>query len=276
LRVGLRAVYERSVGLFRADPRVLAAHMSGSVGTEREDEHSDVDPVLLVKADDFDAFDRDLPVLFRQLGVKPVLWWPERINCETLRNYAVLFELEGELLQYDITISAAGEGTRAPVRPGRVIFDKADVLQVVGQSHDCGFSPERLRWTVEMYWLYVFIHSKYLKRGDRLKLVAAQHELLHCHLEVLLALDPEVSRDWWPIMAERVCQGRTEQVCLSYLAGVDVIAAGRALPTQMMRFSQDARAACRKWCVEYPADLEARVALQVKAVMDEVVGSGSP
>ena len=71
----LRPIYERTVEILRADERVVAAVMYGSVGTDREDEFSDVDPFFLVRAADFEAMDRDLPEVFRQAGVEPVLWW---------------------------------------------------------------------------------------------------------------------------------------------------------------------------------------------------------
>jgi len=267
LRHALEPVYEASIELFRGDPRVTAAYMSGSVGTEHEDEHSDVDPVLLIRGDEFDAFDRDLPGIFRALGVEPVLWWPERINCETLRNYAVFFQRDGELVQYDITIVAASSETKVPVRPGQVVFDKAGLLEIVEGSAPPGYSPARLRWTIEMYWIYVYILGKYIRRGDRFKLVAAQHELLQCHLEVLRALSPGVPRDWWPIMAKSLCHGPAREVCLSYLRGLDGDAFREALPAQMEQFARDARAACGRWAVEYPADFEARATKHVTAAL---------
>ena len=267
LKDGLKAVYETTLELFRVDPRVVAAYMSGSVGTEGEDDYSDVDPVLLIQAEEFEVFDHDLRGIFHQVGVRPVLWWPERINCETLRNYAVLFERERELLQYDITIRAVDAGSKVPVTSAQAIFDKAGVLQIVEQPPQACYSPERLRWTIEMYWLYVYIHAKYLARDDSFRLAAAQHELLHCHLEVLRALRPEVPRDWWPIMAKRLCDGATEEVCLSYLGSLNSAAVSRALVGQTGRFSQDARAACAKWSIAYPADFEARAVRHVEAAM---------
>jgi hypothetical protein len=254
----LRPIYERTVEILRADERVVAAVMYGSVGTDREDEFADVDPFFLVRAADFEAMDRDLPEVFRQAGVEPVLWWPERVNGPTLRNYAVLFEVEGELLQYDMTIVAVGEGDTTPVRAEQVIFDKTGVLKVVDDPGGPAYSPEKLRWTVEMYWLYIYIHAKYLKRGDRFKIIAAQQELMNVHLEVLRALHPEAPPDWWPITAKRVCKGDDEEACLGYLRGLDKAAVIAALPAEMDRFARDARKACAKWDVEYPDDFEAR------------------
>jgi hypothetical protein len=252
--------------VFRGDPRVLAAYMTGSVGTEREDEHSDADPLLLVRASDFEAFDAGLPAVFRALGAEPVLWWPERINCDTLRNYAVFYEREGELLQYDITITVVADGARAPVEPGRAIFDTAGILDPT-PPRATSFSPERLRWTIEMYWIYIYIHTKYLKRGHRFRLVAAQQELLQCHLHVLRALAPDVPLDWWPITAERVSAALDGGVLATYLSDGLVSTVKRALPWQMARFSDDARAACEAWAVDYPSEFEEKVLRHVSVLL---------
>jgi hypothetical protein len=264
----LRAVYEESLELFRADPRVLAAFASGSMGTEREDEHSDVDLDLLIAPEEFDAFDRELPALFAGLGVEPIVWWPERINCATLRNYAILFERQGELLHYDVTIHAALEGVRPHVRSCQAIFDKAGLVQAVEDSERPGYSPGRLRWTIEMYWIYVYIHAKYVMRADVFRLLAAQQELLHCHIHVLRALRPEAPEDWWPITAARVAETpETEGALLSYLGHADIAGVCAALPGQMARFTGDAREACERWGVEYPRDLAARAEAFLAAVL---------
>ena len=120
MKPGLRGVLARTVELLRADERVVAAYNTGSVGTEREDDYSDVDPMFVVRAAEFEGLDRDLKGVFAAAGVTPILWWPERGNCDTLRNYAIMFEHEGELLQYDINIQAWESGP-IPVRPGSVL-----------------------------------------------------------------------------------------------------------------------------------------------------------
>jgi hypothetical protein len=45
----LKEAFDKTVSLFENDPRVVAAYHSGSVGTDREDEFSDVDPVFLIR-----------------------------------------------------------------------------------------------------------------------------------------------------------------------------------------------------------------------------------
>lgn len=268
----LLAVYEESLELFRADARVLAAFASGSMGTEREDEHSDVDLDLLIAPGEFDAFAGDLPALFARLGVEPVVWWPERGNCDTLRNYCILFERQGELLHYDITIHSALEGVRPHVRPCQTIFDKAGLVEVVGDADRPGYSPERLRWVIEMYWIYVYIHAKYVMRGDLFRLLAVQQELLHCHLHVLRALRPKIPEDWWPLLAARVADApEVRCALLSYLGHADIAGVRAALPGQLGRFAEDARRACARWDVEYPGDLAERAEAYTRAAL----GNGS-
>ena len=42
----IRKAFDKTVSLFKSDSRVVAAYHSGSIGTDREDEFSDVDPVF--------------------------------------------------------------------------------------------------------------------------------------------------------------------------------------------------------------------------------------
>jgi len=268
----LRDVLDRTLALFEQDPRVLAAYMTGSVGTEKEDEFSDVDLALFIRPDDYECFDRDLRGIFEQAGVHPILWWPERINCETLRNYAVLFEREEKLVQYDITIEVAPEEQPRKVLARDVLFDKSGVLEAVEASPRPGFSPDRLGWIVEMYWLYAFIHAKYLGRGDVFKLIAAQQELFHAHLTVLHAMQPTVGSDWWPILAGQLCAGQTKQTLLSYLGHRDAESVVAALPDQLARFSADARAACERWELRYPTAFEEKVKRHLERVLDSPSG----
>jgi hypothetical protein len=74
----LKEAFDKTVSCFMDDPRVVAAYHSGSIGTHREDEFSDVDPVFLIKTEEFITFDRELPQLFEKILAKPILWWPER------------------------------------------------------------------------------------------------------------------------------------------------------------------------------------------------------
>jgi hypothetical protein len=255
----LRPVYEQTVALLRRDPRVLAAFMTGSVGTGREDDHSDVDPMFLVRPESFAALDGDLPGLFARAGVEPIVWWPERCNCETFRNYAVFFIIDGKPVQYDINIAAARAGQAWAVRPEQFLFDKAGLLTVVSSVEDPVHAPERLAWHVELYWIYAYIHAKYLRRADPFRLAAAQLELLQAHLTVLRALHPEIAPDWWPNVAGQVDDPEEREALLSYCGAADVAAVAAALPGQMERFARHARAACARWQVAYPEAAEAAI-----------------
>ena len=51
----LRHVYERTIEIYRADERILAAWEYGSIGKGTADQYSDVDPVFVVRDEDFPA-----------------------------------------------------------------------------------------------------------------------------------------------------------------------------------------------------------------------------
>jgi len=261
----LKDAFDKTVSLFDGDPRVVAAYHSGSVGTDREDEFSDVDPVFLIKREDFMSFDRQLPQLFEQAVAKPILWWPERWvwrpgaseNINIPRNYAIFFEVDGKLLQYDINIMAAPQKGRIKVSEGQFIFDKSDALEITSESSPPELDVRLLSWTIEMYWIYVYIHAKYLKRRDLFKLLYAQQELFHEHLVVLQYLEL-IDREWWPLMANKVDESKRENL-LKYFGQADVDSIARILPDQILLFSNDARQACAKWQIEYPEEFEAYV-----------------
>jgi hypothetical protein len=244
--------------------------MTGSVGTAREDAYSDVDPLFLVQAERFEEVHDELPDLFRRVGVEPFLWWPERGNNETLRNYAVFFAVDGRPVQYDITIVAAPAGQTWTIRPDQFLFDKAKVLTVAAPTDQPAHTPQRLGWQVEIYWIYAYIHAKYLRRGDPFRLAAAQQELLQAHVSILHALHPEVGLDWWPVLAGQFTAPDEREALLAYLGPSDATTIAARLPAQMAHFSRHAQAACAQWGIAYPQAAEAGIRPHVEAVADAV------
>jgi hypothetical protein len=242
---------------FEGDPRILAAYHGGSIGTDREDEHSDVDPVFIVAPEAFEEVDADLPSVFEGLCERVHLWWPERGNCATWRNYACLFQAGEALLQYDITIQLPPAALPLPVTPQQFLFDKAGLLTVTPVAPPAT-AAERLLWTVQRYWLYVFIHAKYLRRGDPFKLAFAQQELFQDHLEVL-RLHRRAESGWWPLVAHAVVPPARREEMLLYFGTPDASAVSAVLPREVAAFSGDARAACAQWGLPYPEALESMV-----------------
>jgi hypothetical protein len=185
------------------------------------------------------------------------LWWPERGNCGTWRNYACLFEADGTLLQYDITIQVP---PAAPllVGPQQFLFDKAGLLKVASVPPGGATGAERLLWTVQRYWLYVFIHAKYLRRGDCFRLGFAQQELFQDHLEVLRVCR-QAESGWWPLVAHAVVSPERCEEMLLYFGPSDPAAVSSVLPREVATFAHDARDACAREGLPYPEALEGRV-----------------
>jgi len=265
MHLALRQLLEQTVGLLRDDARVVAAFHSGSIGTQREDEYSDVDPVFVVSPEAFEEVDAELPAIFGRLCQTIRLWWPERGNCDTWRNYACLFEADGTLLQYDVTIMKPPVDPPIPVMRSQFLFDKAGLLEVVAAKPHLSYAPDRLLWTAQRYWLYAFIQMKYLRRGDPFKLAFAQGELFQDHLEVLRALHERTEPHWWPSAAGAVVSSEHRDEMVLYFGPPHRDAILSVLPRELGAFSRDAHAACSRWGIPYPESLEATVRRNVES-----------
>jgi hypothetical protein len=270
----IQRAFDKTVSLFSKNPMVLAAYHSGSIGTDREDAFSDVDPVFVIRRESFLEFDRQLPALFEQAVTKPILWWPERWiwqpgaseNIDSHRNYAIFFEMEGKLLQYDINFIAVPQQDRIKVSQDQFIFDKSNVLEinpVSTPSPPVDLDKRKLNWTILMYWIYVYIHAKYIKRRDLFKLLYAQEELFHEHLVILQYGGSNAVKGWWPLVAHEVDEAKQAHL-LKYFSEPDVDGITGKLQEQIRLFSEDARQACAKWEVDYPEDFESRVVAYLK------------
>jgi len=266
----LKEAFDKTVSIFKNDPRVVAAYHSGSVGTDREDEFSDVDPVFVIKPEEFLEFDRGLRQLFDEEIAKTILWWPERWiwspgrdNIYQSRNYAIFFSMDGKLLQYDINIVATPQKGSIKVSKDQFIFDKANTLEIISGYPAPVLDAKRLVWTIEMYWIYVYIHTKYIKRRDLFKLLYAQEELFHEHLDVLRYWQDVADQHWWPLTAKKLDESKRNNL-LVYFGRSDVDSIAKALKDQISLFSKDAREACELKQVEYPEGFETSVIQHLK------------
>jgi hypothetical protein len=218
----LRSIYNSTVEHFRQDERILAAWEFGSIGKGTADEFSDVDPVFVVEDAYFDEVDRELRPLLERFGYRIALWWPEGFNAPGLKNYAVLLDAE-ELLQYDmmiVSVSAVQSGFAHQILTSganQILFDKTGLLQSLLDAHESvAYTPEKLVLQIERYWVYVYIHVKYLRRGDLFKLLYGQQTLFQNHLDILRSLHPDASWDWWPWTVKNVLSAQKQDELLVY------------------------------------------------------------
>lgn len=267
----LQEIYQATIERYRRDPRIVAAFEFGSLGKGTSDTFSDVDPVFVVEDADFAQVDAELRPLFEGFGYPIALWWPEGFNSDDIRNYAILLEA-GELLQYDMTIAKVasvqgGQGRHLLLGGSEVLFDKKGLLQpILDAAAAVPYSPARLTWEIERFWIYVYIHAKYLRRGDLWKLVYGQWTLFQGHLTVLRALHSEDWR-WWPWSVKNLLGPEQQRELLIYHGSAEAGAIGEALAREMDLFARDARAACAAWGQAYPAALEERVRAHLAHVL---------
>jgi len=276
----LKRVFDHSVAHFQADTRVLGAWVYGSANVSSEDAFSDVDPVFLIRDEDFEAIDAELRGLFETWCGRVSLWWPETFNCPTVRNYAILFPApsSAQLLQYDVNImSVSGLRDNAFCRcllagclPEQVLFDKTGIIaSTLRELPAPEFSSQGLRLKIDTYWLYAFINTKYLSRGDVWKSSYVRGVMFQNHLDILFAKYRQTNSGWWAINIKKLPKDEQKKL-MNYLGAMDDLSGLKtAFLDQVTTFSQDAKLACEACRVAYPADVER----DIMAHIEKAVGN---
>jgi hypothetical protein len=155
-----------------------------------------------------------------------------------------------------------GTGRNLLTRSGgmKVLFDKTGILREVATASKAErYAPATLLWEIERYWVYVYIHVKYLARGDTFKLLYAQQTLRDIHLRVLRALHPDAYWGWWAWSAKNVLTSFEQEHILRYFGPGDTAAVAAALSAETGEFGADARRACTAWGLEYPEAVEREI-----------------
>lgn len=262
----LRCIYDKSLDYFKTDDRVLAAYMLGSALSEREDEFSDVDPVFFIKADCYQQFDKELPDFFRSMCDEIVLWWPERFNNETWKNYAVIFLSRSVLLQYDITIEPVPEENKRTILPEQLIFDKTgSIFTITDKIYLPKPSHDEINRTIDTYLVWSYIQAKYVRRKDIPKLIYVQQELFNSHLKVISYIyDHLRSYGWWCHTIKAIKDSYIKDILISYLSHHDLDSISGKIIKQVLAFEKDSRDCCQKFNLPYPADKQQKVFRHLK------------
>lgn len=255
----LKKIYLRSVERMKADDRVLAGLVFGSARTAHEDEFSDVDAIFIVRTESFADIIAEIPGFFAQMCDTVELVWAERFNTPEHHNYAVLMRSGENLLQYDISIDTETFRPERKILPAQLLFDKAGCLSVTDKLPLPQFTPDKLRRYIEAYWIWIYIHAKYLRRRDFIKLLCVQQELFNNHIAVLRSFHESArAYPWWP-QALKALPDTTQQYMLSYLTHTDIHSIREKLPGQIAAFTADARSACACMQTAYPDSVESAV-----------------
>jgi hypothetical protein len=254
----LRDTIDRFVTHFAADLRCVGLHLKGSGGTETDDEYSDVDLELIVRDEHYAAVSAEMRSLCERVCGPIHLWFPEGIRPDSC-NYAFLFEHGGEQFLYDFALATRTSVLNGARRPGRILLDPEGLLEPLRAArHPAAYTPDRLLYTIDHYWIYAYLSGKYARRGDLPKLLYVQQTIFRAHMDVLRALLPAAESaewGWWPRDMKRLPKDQ-QAALLLYFPHPDLYAIHSALGEETSRFAQDARAACARWSLTYPEPLQ--------------------
>lgn len=252
----LRETIERFRLQFDQDGRVAAMYLFGSGGKGADDEYSDADVGIVIRDESYEELRDELKDICERLCGRIHLWFPEG-ERSTFCNYAFLFEANDEQFLYDFTImSEAFFKEQVRQFPGKVIFDKANLSQTgEAGSSNAGYSPDKLIYSIQQYWIYTYLNGKYFKRKDIFKLLYIQNFLFTNHMQLLHALHPNESWNWWASDIKKLPDAKQSEM-LVYFGAKSVDEVTAALEQELVMFADDARKACEKWEMSYPQELE--------------------
>jgi predicted nucleotidyltransferase len=240
----------------KQDERCVGMYLWGSMSNGSADEWSDVDVGAVFRDEDYTAVKEGIRALCEE-ECGPIVGWLPEGETEGFVNEAFLFDVDGRVHLYDFTIcSIAYMQKTAWMRPQQILFDRTGDLAAAAQRpaappYDAG----GLRHQIIIWWVYTYLNGKYYKRGDTYKMLYVQGVIFQMHMKVLHAFYPDREWVWWARDIHTLPQAQQDALRV-YFGAVEPDDIAQALKREMDLFSLDAQAACQRWSVIYPAELE--------------------
>ena len=241
------------------DKRCLGIFLSGSYAKQTADEYSDLDLVVVAERSGYAEFRNSLRRVCEEIMGAIPAWLPEDETPEAV-NYAFLFETKDGIFLYDVcVIKDENLPNCPPYDKKHILFDRTGLLAgSVKERRPAGFNAKDLLRMVTCYWVYMYLNGKYLKRSDVYKLLYIQQTLFQNHLSVLHSFYPDKDWTWWAVNVRYLSKTKREEI-LVYFESATPKDIAAALKKEMDMFSQDAKEACLKYNLEYPANAEKAV-----------------
>jgi hypothetical protein len=246
---------------YAKDERCVGMYLWGSLGNDTADPWSDVDASIVIRDEDFAAVKVECRAVCEALCGPIVAWLPEGESADSV-NFAFLFDAEQRLHLYDFSVVNASHVKKTPwLRPQKIFFDPTGLLAEAAQREPAAqfvFKPEQLSHLIVVWWVYTYLNGKYYMRQDTYKMLYVQGVIFQTHMKVLHAFYPAEEWFWWARDVHRLPEAQQEEMLVYWPAREpDQIAS--ALWKEMDLFSRDARAACEKWNLTYPDQMERAV-----------------
>ena len=241
---------------YAQDERCLGMYLSGSIGAGTTDEWSDVDADAVFRDEDYPTIKAEIrAVCEAQCG--PLLVWLPEGESEDNVNYAFLFEAGGRSHLFDFAACRERFIRNAPwLRPQRILFDRTGLLAKAMQRTPVPcFNPADLLHQINIYYVYAYLSGKYFRRGDVYKMMYVQQVIFQAHLRVLNAFYPQAEWNWWARDIHALSPEQQTELLVYFGSNQCQTIAG-ALQNEMNLFSRDAQAACERYALRYPVELE--------------------
>ncbi|HEY7349564.1 MAG TPA: hypothetical protein VH599_14710 [Ktedonobacterales bacterium] len=186
----LTAFAERAADSLRADERVRALWLTGSLAAGTADAQSDVDLRAAVPAQDFAAVEAWWPRLLDRIA--PTVWrrrWPGP------PDEAIIGAISTDYLRFDVVIQSAADTRLRTLEAARLLFDKDNLAEHIVLTTPTRHDPlAHVSYVVEEYIRLVGMLPIVVERDD-VVIGMEGHFALHSLLLSLLLMENGIDRN---------------------------------------------------------------------------------
>lgn len=195
---------ERAIEQLTSDTRTIAAWLGGSLGRGEEDAWSDVDLLVLVEDDQFDAFWSDRQALFDSIGSQILQQQPMPQNSIIPGGNFQLVIFSGPV-EIDWTIAPVSNAQRAI--DTMLLFERRPIPTV--ETPIVGGDDAFFRDKLEFFWAMAPVAVKYAARDDML----AAAGMISMLRESLSAIDERSTRPSLSRLNRQIALIEIQQLC---------------------------------------------------------------
>jgi hypothetical protein len=263
----LKQALNKMVDILKSDERCIGGWHFGWVSRGMMDEHSDYDPIFLIKSESFNEFEAGIPKLMKNISDELIICWAEDFNNDFIKNICCAIRVGEKLHQIDFFMMNTNnlddymcklhyEGSTKE----NIIFDKtgetAALLDRELSLDDRNYDHLKI---MDTYWFHVIMLVKYFKRKDIFKLIKNIDILFHAHTDLLLSRYDTLSWGGWESKVKHCVPAEKQEYLKAYFTQADIFSILTAVRKGISFFMVDSEDICRENEINYIESVACKV-----------------
>lgn len=272
----LETAFNKVVEILKKDQRCKGGWHYGSVSRGAEDIYSDVDLVLLVADQDFEAFAADVPAVLSAASDEVLIFWGESFNNEYFKNYCSVLRIGSQMHQFDLFMINTDYPEEWMCRHhckgctrDQLIFDRTgETAAFLDQGYRTDNNlPDTVR-AMDTYWLHTEMLIKYFKRKDLFKIIKNMDVLFQSHVDLLLSWYDTLDWGAWESKVKLCVPEEKQEHLKAYYTTAEFQHLEAAVKKSIALFQLDAKEICKAKGIEYPEQIAAQITAYFHSRMD--------